>query len=246
MPYTGAVALTAQGTTTVSYRSTDAAGNEETPGTSTVRLDSGAPVTTASQSGSRPVRITLTSADPVSGVATTEYRVDDGGWSAYAGPFDVTGAGDHTVAYRSTDQAGNVEAAQTVRVTVGPDPAPVDLTVTSNAKAQCVDGTAHVAVYARNTGNVWADIRLTTDWGTHKVTKVAPGSAVYRLFDTDERKVKKGTATVAAYHWDGERGHYVTQEVGYGKTNCAKGGSGRAVEGGKKDDDKGRERGRRD
>ena len=217
------VAVTAEGTTTVSYRSTDEAGNVEEGRTGTVKLDSAAPVTTASQSGTGPVRVTLTAADAVSGVAATEYRIDDGAWTAYAGPFDVTGAGTHTVGYRSTDDAGNAEADQSVEVTVGADPEPVDLEVTSNATSQCVNGDAHVAVYARNTGNVWADIRLTTQWGTYKVSKVAPGSAVYRLFDTDKRKVKKGKATVAAYHWDGTRGHYVTHQPAYAKLNCKKG-----------------------
>jgi hypothetical protein len=52
-------------------------------------------------------------------VASTEYRIGDGAWGAYAGgPVALTGATDGTVVveFRSTDVAGNVEEAQTTSV----------------------------------------------------------------------------------------------------------------------------------
>ena len=71
------------------------------------------------------VAIHLTAADvgdsrPVS----TEYRVDDGPWTAglipprFSAPSDHSGDGMHTVEYRSTDAAGNVEPVQSVAVNI--------------------------------------------------------------------------------------------------------------------------------
>src|SRR5205814_9983476 len=52
------------------------------------------------------------------GVARTEYQLDGGAWTAVREPFTVTGDGEHKVAYRSVDNAGNVEEARTVTVKV--------------------------------------------------------------------------------------------------------------------------------
>ena len=58
-----------------------------------------------------------------SGVGATEYRVDGGDWvrnantggaSPFATAFTVTAEGQHTVEYRSSDNAGNVEATRSV------------------------------------------------------------------------------------------------------------------------------------
>jgi M6 family metalloprotease-like protein len=90
------------------------------------------PVTTAggAPSGWRrtPVALGFTATDAGSGVAFTVCRLDGGAWTAQdtlTVPADPGHADDgvHTVAYRSTDLAGNVEAARTVTVridTTGP------------------------------------------------------------------------------------------------------------------------------
>ncbi|MGI5488420.1 ThuA domain-containing protein [Microtetraspora malaysiensis] len=84
--------------------------------------DKAAPVTTADldpkarPSGwhTAPVTVTLTAADEGSGVASTEYRVGDGDWTAYTEPFTLKKDGTHTVTFRSTDKAGNTEEAKKV------------------------------------------------------------------------------------------------------------------------------------
>ena len=48
------------------------------------------------------------------GVASTEVKVDDGAFRAYDGPVTVGDDGEHVVAFRSTDKAGNVEETKTV------------------------------------------------------------------------------------------------------------------------------------
>jgi cytochrome c len=62
--------------------------------------------------------VTLSAADGASGVASTEFSVDGGAWTPYTEPVDVSGDGTHTVAYRSTDEAGNAETekAATIRI----------------------------------------------------------------------------------------------------------------------------------
>ena len=62
-----------------------------------------------------PRTVTLTGADGAvgSGVASTEYSLDGGAWTPYLGAFFVGTFGPHTLSFRSTDAAGNVEAAKT-------------------------------------------------------------------------------------------------------------------------------------
>ena len=85
----------------------------------TVHRDATAPVTTATLTPTAvgewysPRTVTLTGDDPTSGVATTEYSVDGGAWTPYTGPFFIASFGPHTLSYRSTDVAGNVEATKT-------------------------------------------------------------------------------------------------------------------------------------
>ena len=120
-PYTGPVTIEQAGTTTVTYRSTDAAGNVEADKTVTVKLDKAAPVTTATSSAQPGAdgwyagapTITLTGADggAGSGVASTQYAIDGGEWQTYTEPFAMP-VGEHTLRYRSTDRAGLAETAK--------------------------------------------------------------------------------------------------------------------------------------
>ncbi len=66
------------------------------------------------------VDVTLTADDGEggSGVEETEYSIDGGAFQAYGGPFTISADGEHTVEYRSTDVAGNVEATKSVEVSV--------------------------------------------------------------------------------------------------------------------------------
>ena len=52
--------------------------------------------------------VAISSSDATSGLASTEFRLDGGAWTAYGAPFVVTGDGSHTVDFRATDNAGNV------------------------------------------------------------------------------------------------------------------------------------------
>ena len=103
-----------------------------TPGhvaTASARPDASAPVTMATIDPSAPagaggwyldtVRIALDAADDCSGVSDTEYSLDGGAtWQPYTGGFAVAQEGTTVVQYRSTDAAGNTEAAQSLTVRI--------------------------------------------------------------------------------------------------------------------------------
>ena len=147
------------GARTITYRSTDAAGNSEATRTATVLVDTLAPVTRddlaeGPPAHTDPVTVTLSASDehgslPVSGVAVTHYQVDDGAWLTGTS-VEVTGDGEHTVSYYSTDNAGNdegVKRSTTVSIATTPPGAgsddapagwtctPVIVTLTPGARA---------------------------------------------------------------------------------------------------------------
>ena len=118
-----------EGTTGISYRATDVAGNTSTVGTTTVKRDATAPTVTGTLSGRA---VTATAADAGSGIARIEYQLDGGTWTAYTAPVTVD-ARAHTVLLRSTDTAGLVSATATVTVPAGATGETATVTLTSNA-----------------------------------------------------------------------------------------------------------------
>ena len=111
---------------TVEYRSTDNAGNVETLRSATVRIDTTLPLTTDdAPAGWRTsaVTVTLTANDALSGIASTEYRVDGGSFQngtsvLIPAPADHSNDGAHTVEYRSADNAGNAELLHSATVRI--------------------------------------------------------------------------------------------------------------------------------
>jgi hypothetical protein len=115
---TTSLTVSQNGSHTVEFWSADPAGNTEAKQSVSFKIDSQAPITTASVSGSSgpsgwftgSAQVTLSATDAVSGVDKTYYTIDGGATQTYSGPFTVSGDGAHTVAYWSVDLAGN-EAA---------------------------------------------------------------------------------------------------------------------------------------
>ncbi|MBD0383644.1 G-D-S-L family lipolytic protein [Paenibacillus sp. WST5] len=87
-------------------------------------IDKIAPVSEASVSPAAPngsngwhtsdVTVTLSAIDHLSGVAKTEYQINDGDWITYTGTIPAFEEGMYKVGYRSTDHAGNVEQIKTI------------------------------------------------------------------------------------------------------------------------------------
>jgi plastocyanin len=131
-PYTGPVTVTEPGDHTVQFRATDAAGNESETGSVPFRVveggeqDTTPPTVTAEVSGEQDESgsyidtavVTLSATDEGSGVASVEYKLDDGAWTAYTAPVTVNTAGMHMLHYRATDAAGNASPEGMAHFTV--------------------------------------------------------------------------------------------------------------------------------
>ncbi|MEH7417371.1 endo-1,4-beta-xylanase [Neobacillus drentensis] len=85
-------------------------------------IDSEAPVTTASgvptNWTNQDVSVQLSATDENSGVAKTEYKINNGEWVPDTNGIQVTTEGVNTVYYRSVDKAGNTEVTKSVEVKI--------------------------------------------------------------------------------------------------------------------------------
>jgi len=137
-PYAGPITVGAQGTTTVSVRSTDAAGNIGGLEQVVVRIDGDAPVITATTSttGTEQRAVALAASDAASGVDVLRYRLDGGAWTEGPATVAVSGAGTHRIDTVAVDEAGNRSTERTT-VEIADELAPVVVTALD---AEPVDG----------------------------------------------------------------------------------------------------------
>jgi plastocyanin len=183
--YTQAVQVSAPGAHTVLFRATDQAGNVSTEGTLSFTVVSGEvdetpPSVSARVSGTQnsswqyvdAATLTLSALDTGSGVASVEYTLDGGAWTAYTAPVTVDSAGDHTFQYRATDLAGNVSAELSGSFTVVEDtPAPgPDVCPSSDVRDTVIIGEFDSQVANIDTGNgctINDVIDEDAEWPTH-------------------------------------------------------------------------------
>ncbi len=64
------------------------------------------------------VLVTLNASDDFSGVASTNYKLDDTSWLSYDQPFSVTQNGVHALRFYSVDNAGNTEEEKSIEFTI--------------------------------------------------------------------------------------------------------------------------------
>lgn len=121
------------------YRGIDNVGNLETVRTVHVTVDNTPPITTLSANNqtpdssdaiiiNRPVTVTLEPYDLLSGVKSTEYRIDQGKWLPYS-PFRVEGNASHVISFRSIDNEGNQEQTKTVTIKIDRSPPVSNITI---------------------------------------------------------------------------------------------------------------------
>ncbi|MFI6865171.1 OmpL47-type beta-barrel domain-containing protein [Streptomyces sp. NPDC050421] len=210
--YTTPVSVNTAGQHTLTYRATDKAGNTST--TQSVNFtvtapeppkDTTAPDTSATVTGTRNssgeyvsnATVTVTASDTESGVDTIEYALDGAAYKPYTAPVTVSATGQHTLAYRATDRAGNTSAAQSVNFTVVAAP-PKDRTApevsasVSGTKddAGAYVGSATVTVTASDTESGVAGIEYSLDGGPYlgysgpvAITKSGSHTVLYRASD---------------------------------------------------------------
>jgi outer membrane protein assembly factor BamB len=115
--YVGPFSISSDGSHAVSYWSVDAAGNTEPPQSIEVNIDKTAPVSAVSIAGASsepdwyrdPAQVTLTASDALNSVASIYYALDGGPPQLYSNPFNISGDGNHILAYWSIDAVGNIE-----------------------------------------------------------------------------------------------------------------------------------------
>jgi len=121
--YSEPLTISGEGVTTIRYHSIDSAGNREAAHTLAIAIDRVAPTVKLVQNGRDIAEVTpgdslwfkLESADASSGVASEQLLLD-GQPIVQGAPIDSSqlGAGEHTVAYTVTDQAGNATSGSAV------------------------------------------------------------------------------------------------------------------------------------
>jgi hypothetical protein len=197
--------VSGDGTHTVEYRSTDAAGNEESVRNLQVKIDTTPPATTANLSGTAgnngwwrsDVQVTLIAADETSGVAATQYQVDDGTWEIYSTTF-VVAEGVHLVGYYSLDRAGNAESVctQTLRIDTVPPRTTAILSGTLGLNGWYTD-TVTVTLVATDTTSGVAQVLLNDNEYAGPVVVTDDGRYAWPYFSNDLAGNEEPTHTLS-------------------------------------------------
>lgn len=126
--------------------------------------------------------MTLNATDNLSGVASTEYRLNGGNWLPYSSPITFSTDGQYTVEYRSTDVVGNVEGAKTVSFNIDKTPPSISGAATTSPNANGWYNkpvTVHFTASDAMSGlaSVTPDQLLSTDGANQSVTATAIDNA---------------------------------------------------------------------
>jgi Peptidase family M1 domain/Chitobiase/beta-hexosaminidase C-terminal domain len=204
--YSAPFAITTEGSHTIQYWSTDNAGNQESPSSLTVKLDLNAPVTTATLTPGihngwyASPTLTLAGDDGAgSGIDHISYSRDGGLFQTYAGPLSGFTTGNHFVQYRSTDNAGRLEAVKLIAFKVDADKPTVNI-ARPKAGADFKLGQVVTANYKcadKNKGS-GMDTCVGTVASGHAIDTSSVGDHTFTVTGTD--KAGNVTTVVHSYH----------------------------------------------
>lgn len=121
-----------------------------------------------------------------------------------------------TVAAQNRFGSAAASPASAVATVVAGQP----LRLAANAKSQCINGRAHVAVYAYNDAGRTVDVRLAALSSSVKKPGIAAGKAAYELIGSGAKSIAAGSATVTAYAWVDGVGYHATYPVSYAALTC--------------------------
>jgi len=120
--YETPITVSGEGTHTITYAATDAAGNTEATKTVTLRIDDTAPastITTLSPVYTGAAVATISASDALSGIGAITWRIDSGAWSTGGLVALPYAPGWHTLSWSATDQAGNATTSTATYEMVG-------------------------------------------------------------------------------------------------------------------------------
>lgn len=106
------ISLTDNGIHTIAYHAIDNVGNVEPTQYATIKIDSVAPVPTATVAYGT---LTVSATDNLSGVASVHVKIDNGAWVPYTSPMALPPSA-KVVVFKATDHAGNVSPERTTFV----------------------------------------------------------------------------------------------------------------------------------
>ncbi|NOU73005.1 DNRLRE domain-containing protein, partial [Paenibacillus sp. LMG 31458] len=195
--YTQPIPLMQEGMLTIHYRSTDSMGNKEQVKQKVIQIDKTAPVSNITMSPAQPdgmngwyvnpVTVTLAATDNLSRVATSEYSLDGGTtWHPYTNSLIFDRDGQHTLSYRSTDNAGNVEMQRTSVINI-------DMTVPTASVAYSRSTPTNDIVVASITPS--EHVTITNNGGSNSYSFIMNGSFTFEFVD-DAGNQGTATATI--------------------------------------------------
>jgi hypothetical protein len=121
------------------------------------------------------VQASLSATDDESGVASTSYSLDGGTtWLPYEAPLTFEQDGSYSIAYRSTDQAGNAETVQTTAFRI-------DRTAPTATISYSVTAQTNQAVLATITPS--EPVTITNNGGSGSFMFLANGSFTFEFAD---------------------------------------------------------------
>jgi len=179
----GQVSLTVggEGRFSLIYRATDVAGNTEAQHSVGFGIDRHAPLTVVDYYGAwskAPVALHFLALDLLSGVAATQSSVDNGASWQTGTSRTVSAEGQTTVLYRSSDEAGNVEAYRSVTVKIDKTVPLIGITTPADGATYLLNQAVKASWSATDALSGLASTKATTSSGaaiaTSKVTKLDP------------------------------------------------------------------------
>jgi hypothetical protein len=171
--YTGPVKLSDDGAFAINYYSVDNASNDEERGDLEVFVDRTPPAITHTLVGNpaangafpAPVTVIITASDPTSGLASIEYKLDNGNWSPYSEALVISDEGNHTLRYRATDIAGNRATSAVTNIVLDLTPPTVTIALTGLQHSGWYNSTATVTVTASDGENAVGQVQVSLDRG---------------------------------------------------------------------------------
>jgi C1A family cysteine protease len=120
--YSGEISISSEGAHTLSYYSVDVAGNIENEQSIQFKIDTSLPTVHGTFDGTvgntgwfiSAVAVRIEGNDISSGIASIEYRMDNGSWNNYSNSISVQTEGEHTLECRGIDFAGNIGPVQSL------------------------------------------------------------------------------------------------------------------------------------